>query len=144
MGRKPKNTFTEATIAFEKETEFRLYDVKIPFVYSITVEINNPNLVKAQTTWECYARSSAELETIVKQIENDPTGFKVIKVKESTRIPRMPEFWLTFTHSRSKKCRIRQYVNTPYPAYKENDIDITKYLFPQVIGNLKRKTLIQQ
>lgn len=176
MGRKPKNKFIETNIAFEKGTEFRLFDVTIPFVYSITVEIVNPNLTKAQTTWEYYAKSPSDMDRITKEIENDPFGLKVIKIEESTRkftdvcprcgekgVPKIEkkdtsdkrerswrhkektprkekpsEFWLTYTHSRLKKCRICQYVNTPAPAYKKNYIDISKYFFPQVIGNMKR------
>jgi hypothetical protein len=70
LGRKPKNKFIETSIAFQKGTEFRLYDVKVPFVYSITVEIINPNLAKAHTTWEYYAKSEADLDAITKEIKN--------------------------------------------------------------------------
>jgi hypothetical protein len=59
------------------------------------------------------------------------------KEKTSSQKKREPEFWLTYTHSRTKKCRISQYVNTPNPAYKPNSIDIEKYIFPYVIGNMK-------
>ncbi len=60
------------------------------------------------------------------------------KEETSTRNGRLPEYWLTYTHSKFKKCRIRQYVNTPDPAYKKNNIEIEKYFFPMVLGNLKK------
>src|SRR2546427_8083860 len=63
------------------------------------------------------------------------------KEKTSSQKKREPEFWLTYTHTRTKKCRVCQYINTPYPAYKHNTIDIEKYFYPQVIGNMKRGTL---
>ena len=51
--------------------------------------------------------------------------------------PKRPdEYWLTYVHAKSKKCRIRQFMNLPYPSYKENSIDISEHLFPCVIANL--------
>ena len=159
--------------------EFKLYDVKVPFIHSITVEIVNPNLAKAHTTWEYFAKSASDLEAITKEIENHPFGLKVIKIEEATRqltdlCPRChnrgtpkiekkdtrdnrerswrnkeettrkerpPEFWLTYTHTKSKKCRIRQYVNTPYPAYKQNKIEIEKYFFPFVLEHMQNGSI---
>ena len=57
---------------------------------------------------------------------------------EKSKKQRPPEFWLTYTHTKSKKCRISQYVNTPYPTFKHNKIDIERYFFPHIIGNMKR------
>lgn len=54
-----------------------------------------------------------------------------------TRRKRLPEYWLTYMHSKSKKCRICQYTITPGLAYKKNKINIEKYFFPQVIESLK-------
>jgi len=63
------------------------------------------------------------------------------KEQTSLQKKREPEFWLTYTHSKTKKCRICQYLNTPSPAYKYNKIDIGKYFFPQIIGNMKRGSI---
>lgn len=63
------------------------------------------------------------------------------KEKTSSQKKREPEFWLTYVHTKTKKCRICQYTNTPYPTYKHNKIDIEKYFFPQIIGNMKRGSL---
>ena len=60
---------------------------------------------------------------------------------EESKRERPPEFWLTYTHTKSKKCRICQYVNTPAPAYKRNKIDIEKYFFPHIIGNMERDSI---
>jgi hypothetical protein len=58
--------------------------------------------------------------------------------KTSSLKKREPEFWLTYVHTRTKKCRISQYVNTPHPAYKHNKIDIEKYFFPHILGHMKK------
>jgi len=177
MGRKPINKFIEAGLAFREDSKFKKYDEKIPFVYAITVETNDPNNAKMQTTWEYFLKDDSKLNELIKEIESQPFKVKVIKVepavrpftdlcprchkrgvpkiekkntsdnrerswrnkeKTSSQKKREPEFWLTYTHSRTKKCRIRQYVNTPYPAFKQNKIDIEKYFFPHIIGNLKK------
>lgn len=54
---------------------------------------------------------------------------------------RQEEYWLVYVHSRNKKCRIRQYVNTPDPAYKKNDIEIERYFFPMILNDMKRGSL---
>lgn len=68
--------------------------------------------------------------------------------KSEIRIKRPEEYWLTFTHkitdynkTRSKKCRIRQYMNTPAPASKQNSIEIEKFFFTRIIGNLKNDSI---
>ncbi len=53
---------------------------------------------------------------------------------------RPPEYWLTYTHSKRKKCRICQYINTPNPSYKKNTLDIERYFFPRVVGEMKRNS----
>ncbi len=60
------------------------------------------------------------------------------KENTTTKKERPTEYWLVYAHSKHKKCRIRQYVNTPDPSYKKNDIEIEKYFFPHVIGELKK------
>lgn len=177
MGRKPKNKFIETSLAFKEGTEFRLYDVKIPFVYTVTIETTDPNLMRAQTTYEYYTKSASNLDILTKETENH--GYKVIEIKESVRpftdlcprchkvgIPKIekkdtrdnrqrswrnkestskkdrpPEFWLTYIHTKSKKCRICQYTNTPYPAFKQNKIDIGKYFFPHVLERMKKSSI---
>ena len=61
--------------------------------------------------------------------------------KNKIQSERPEEYWLVYTHSKNKKCRICQYINTPDPAYKKNQIEIEKYFFPMVIGNMKRDSL---
>lgn len=179
LGRKPKNEFIEVGLVFKEDSKIKKYDVKIPFLYSITVETNDPNNAKMQTTWEYFLKDDSNLDELIKEIESDPFKVTVIKVepavrphtdlcprchmrgvpkiekknnsdnrerswrnkeKTSSQKKREPEFWLTYTHTRTKKCRICQYTNTPYPMYKHNKIDIEKYFFPQIIGNMKRKS----
>ncbi len=152
----------------------------MPFLYSITVQINDPNFAKAKTTWEYSVKPNSNLGELIKEIENEQSlKVKVIKVEPAIRqlidlcpkchkrgVPKIeekdtsdnrerswrnkektspqkkrePEFWLTYTHSKTKKCRICQYV-TPYPSYKHNKIDIEKYYFPHIIGNMKRGSI---
>ncbi|CUR51020.1 protein of unknown function [Nitrosotalea devaniterrae] len=178
MGRKPKNEFTEASLAFQEDTIIKKYNVKMPFLYALTVETNDPNIAKAQTTWEYFVKPVSNLDGVIKEIENNQSfKVKVIKVEPavrelidlcprchkrgvpkiekkntrdnrtrtwrnkedtSTKKERPVEYWLTYTHSNHKKCRVCQYLNTPDPAYKKNGIAIEKYFFPYVIGNLKK------
>lgn len=180
MGRKPKNEFIETSLAFKEDSKFRRYDVKMPFLYAITVETNDPNIAKMQTTWEYFVKSDSNLDGLIKEIESQPYKVKVIKVEPAVRqhtdlcprchkrgVPKIekkntsdnrerswrnkentssqkkrePEYWLTYTHTRTKKCRIRQYMNTPYPTYKQNKIDIEKYFFHNIIGNMKNGSI---
>ncbi len=177
MGRKPKNKFIESCYAFEQGTEFRLYDVEIPLVYSLNVGIADPYFANAQTTMEYYFESPVDLNMLIRDVEDH--GYNLLEIKEATRkltdlcprchrkgIPKIEkkntsdnrerswrnkentsqkkerpaEYWLTYTHSKHEKCRICQYENKPYPAYKKNSIEIEKYFFPYVIGNMKRGT----
>lgn len=171
LGRKPINNFTWSSVGFKEGTEFRLFDVKVPFIYDITIESTNPEVAKVGTTLQYYAKSESEIGEIRKQLANDRFKYKVLKIENATRQltdwcprcrgrgtpkiekkntsayktrtwrnkdqrptkERAPEFWLTYTHSKSKKCRVRQYINTPYPSYKQNNIEIEKYFFPNVL-----------
>lgn len=175
MGRKPKNKFEEAYLAFDEGTTIRVFDIRVPFVYKFTVK---PASLAWHTEREFHIKKPEDIPLIVHDIERQ--GYKVTKIEPSvrkmldlcpkchmrgtpkiekkdahdrrTRRPthlgeieknkvqseRPEEYWLTYTHSKHKKCRIRQYVNMPEPAYKKNDIDIEKYFFPMVIGNLKK------
>jgi hypothetical protein len=177
LGRKPKNKFEEVSLVFKEGTKIKRYDVKIPFLYSITVESNDPNTVKWHNTREYFVKDDSNLDKLIKEIESDETfKVKVVKVESAVRqfidhcpkchkrgVPKIekkntsdnrerswrnkekistqkkkePEFWFTYTHTKMKKCRICQYVNTPAPAYKHNKINIEQYFFPYVLGNLK-------
>lgn len=180
MGRKPKNEFIEASLAFKENSLIRKYDVKMPFLYALMVETNDPNNAKMQTTWEYYLKDESNLDALIKEVESQPFKVKVIKVEPATRqitdlcprchnrgVPKIEkkntldnrertwrnkenistkkerpsEYWLVYTHSKNKKCRICQYVNTPYPTYKENNIEIKKYFFPWVIEHMKEDSL---
>jgi len=82
LGRKTKNTFEDTSLYTEKDAiPFTLYSVKIPFVYSITVKIKDPNLHPATTTWE-YHILPENVENTVKEIEKQ---YLVLKVEQSTR-----------------------------------------------------------
>jgi len=48
MGGKPSNSFQEQTIEFQKGTEYRLFDVKLPCLSKVTFETTDPNIVKIQ------------------------------------------------------------------------------------------------
>lgn len=151
----------------------------MPFLYAITVETNDPNNAKMQTTWEYFVKLDSNLDGLIKEIESKL--YKVIKVEPAVRqftdlcprchsrgVPKIekkdthdnrvrswrnkkqdeeskkerpPEFWLTYTHTKSKKCRICQYVNTPNPAYKRNNIDIEKYFFPYIVENMQKGSI---
>jgi len=87
----------------------------------------------------CHMRGTPKIE---KKDAHDrrtrrPTHLGEIE-KNEVYSERPEECWLAYAHSKNKKCRIRQYVNTPYPAYKKNDIPIEKYFFPYVISELKK------
>jgi hypothetical protein len=181
LGRPPTNEFTEASLAFKEDTKIKKYSVKMPFLYSLTVETNDPNNTKMHTKWEYFVKPISKLDGLIKEIENNQSfKIKVIKVElavrelidlcprckkhgvpkiekkntldnrerswrnkenTSTKKERPIEYWLTYTHSKDKKCRICQYLNTPDPAYKKNSIAIEKYFFPMVIGHLKDGSL---
>lgn len=179
MGRKPKNEFTEAYLAFKENATIRKYEIKMPFLYALTVETNDPNNAKMQTTWEYFVKDDSNLDAMIKEIESQSFKVKVIKVEPTTRqitdlcprchkkgVPKIEkkntrdnrerswryqeetsrrerpsEYWLVYTHSKHKKCRIRQYMNNPNPAYKKNDIEIEKYFFPWVLEHMKEGSL---
>jgi hypothetical protein len=65
-----------------------------------------------------------------------------------TKKERPSEYWLTYTHkiavegkTKYKKCRIRQYENTPDPVYKQNKIPIERYFFPNILENIKNDSI---
>ena len=174
LGRKPKNKFIEATLAFEEGSNIQVYDVQIPFVYKLTASPSDEN--RGYYEWEYIVKPPVDVTMLVNEIEKQ--GYKVTKVEPAVRklinlcprchgrgIPKIekkdtsdnrerswrnkeqdkeskkerpPEFWLTYIHTKSKKCRIRQYVNTPYPAFKQNKIDIAEYFFPRVLERMKK------
>lgn len=88
---------------------------------------------------KCHKRGIPKIEK--KNVNDNRERTWRNKEEISTRTTRPLEYWLVCTHSKYEKCRIRQYVNTPYPAYKKNDIDIEKYFFPWAIQHLKDGTI---
>jgi hypothetical protein len=180
LGRRPKNKFIDANLASDEEIKIKRFDVKMPFLYALTVETDYPNNAKMQTTWEFFLKQDSELDELIKEVENQPFKVKVIKTDQVFRqftdlcprchnrgVPKIekkdtrdnrertwrnkenvkpkkgrdPEYWLTYTHTRTKKCRIVQYTNTPNPEYRQNQIEIQKYFFPLVLLNMDNKSL---
>ena len=169
MGRKTEKTHQETSIAFKPGTEFRLFEVELPYSVKVTFEITKPPLTHATSDQIIYLPMS-EKEKIVNTFEKN--GYNVIHIEPQTiKIPdlcpkclrrgipkvekkdttdrrvrtwknkeekprkkRPNEYWLTFDHkSKPKKCRIRQFVHSPHPAFrprKSNNIDFMKFLFP--------------
>jgi len=78
MGRKPSNKFQETTIAFKKGTEFRLFDVKLPFSSKVTFETTDPKFVKAQSD-KIVNISPSEKKKITKLFKDN--GYKVLKIQ---------------------------------------------------------------
>lgn len=180
MGRKPKNEFIEASLAFEEGSKIKKFDMKMPFLYAVTMQINDPDFTKVKIVQEYFVKSDSILNELIKEIEDQQhLKVRVIKTepavrqfidlcprchkrgvpkiekkdtrdnrerswsnkeKSETRKERPPEYWFTYTHTKSKKCRICQYINTPDPTFKQNKISIEKYFFPQIIANMKKRS----
>ena len=88
----------------------------------------------------CHMRGVPKIEKKDTR-DNRQRSWRNKEQDEESKKERPPEFWLTYTHTKSKKCRICQYLNTPYPAYKQNYIDIEEYLFPFIMGNMKNGSI---
>ena len=88
---------------------------------------------------KCYMRGTPKIEKKNTSDNRERTWRN--KEETSTKTKRPIEYWLTYTHSRHKKCRIRQYTNKPYPAYKKNDIKIEKYFFPYILDGMKKGSI---
>ena len=88
----------------------------------------------------CHKRGVPKIEKKNTR-DNRQRSWRNKEQDEKSKKERPPEFWLTYTHSKSKKCRIRQYVNTPYPAFKQNKIDIEQYFFPYVLERMKKGSI---
>ena len=81
MARKTKNKFEESTLAFEKNTEFRIFDIELPFSVNITFQpILDGHLCPGITSQDVYLPISekAEIEQKLKKL-----GHKVIEIKPS-------------------------------------------------------------
>jgi len=78
LGRKPSNKFQETTIAFKKGTEFRLFDVKLPFSSKVTFETTDPKFVKAQSD-KIVNISPSEKKKITKLFKDN--GYRVLKIQ---------------------------------------------------------------
>ena len=83
MGRKPKNSFIEGTIAFKKGTEHKVYDVKLPSSVMVTYKIPisaklDGSPIYGESTMFVY-KPISEKKMIQKEIEKQ--GMKVIKIE---------------------------------------------------------------
>jgi len=81
MGRKPSNIYQETSIALQKGTEFRLFDVKLPLSCKVTFETTDPNIVKAQSD-QAVNIPPTEKDRITKLFEDK--GYRVIKIEPLT------------------------------------------------------------
>lgn len=174
MGRKPKNKFEEAYLAFDENTSIRIFSIQVPFIYKFTV---TPIGQTGYTEWEYYIKQREDVPSVAEDL--DKQGYKVLKTEpavrkildlcpkchrrgvpkiekkdtsdnrqrswryqeETSRKKRLPEYWLVYTHSKDKKCRIWQYVNTPDPSYKRNQMEFERYCFPMVLEHMKKGSL---
>jgi hypothetical protein len=84
LGRRPKNKFEDATLVFQEGLKIKRYDVKMPFLYDVTVQINDPDYAKAHTRREYFVGENSNLDELVKEIESDQS-FRVIKVEPAVR-----------------------------------------------------------
>ena len=86
MGRKPINAFVEAGLSFADNFKVKRYDIKMPFLYDITVESNDPSIAKFQTTGEYHAKDQSDLDRRIRELESQERfKLKVIKVEPAVR-----------------------------------------------------------
>jgi len=83
VGRKPKNRFVEGTIAFEKGTELKIYDVKLPFSVKVTYKAKVSEKLDGSPKYaesEMYVtKPLSEKKLIRKEIQK--MGYKVVKIE---------------------------------------------------------------
>lgn len=85
MGRKPSNTFEDTSLALQQGTEFRMFDVKLPFSCKVTFETTDPKIVKMQSEEVVYIPAT-EKDRISKLFELK--GYRVLKIEPLTmRVP---------------------------------------------------------
>jgi len=86
VGRKPKNSFVEGTIAFKKGTDLKIYDVKLPFSVKVTYKLKvsaKPDGSPIYGESETYVtKPLSEKKLIRKEIQK--MGYKVIKIEAQT------------------------------------------------------------
>jgi hypothetical protein len=86
VGRKPKNRFVEGTIAFEKGTELKIYDVKLPFSVKVTYKAKVSEKLDGSPKYaesEMYVtKPLSEKKMIRKEIQK--MGYKVVKIEAQT------------------------------------------------------------
>jgi len=86
VGRKPKNSFVEGTIAFEKGTELKIYEVKLPFSVKVTykaqVSANLDGSPKYAESEMYVNKPLSEKKLIRKEIQK--MGYKVDKIEPQT------------------------------------------------------------
>jgi len=85
MGRKPINTFEETSFGFKKGTEYRMFDVKIPFSSMVTHGPTDPKTAQ-WTSEELIHFPHTEKDRITKLFQDK--GFHVLKIEPHTvKIP---------------------------------------------------------
>jgi len=83
VGRKPKSSFIEGTIAYKKGTEHKVFDVKLPFSVKVTYKTQvsadlDGNPLYAETT-TYVSKPISEKKMIRKEIQK--MGYKVKKIE---------------------------------------------------------------
>jgi len=83
VGRKPKSSFIEGTIAYKKGTEHKIFDVKLPFSVKVTYKTQvsadlDGNPLYAETT-TYVSKPISEKKLIRKEIQK--MGYKVKKIE---------------------------------------------------------------
>jgi len=83
LGRKPKNSFIEGTIAFKKGTEHKVFDVKLPLSVKVTYKMQvsadlDGNPLYGQS--EMYVNKPLSEKKLIQQ-EIEKEGMKVIKIE---------------------------------------------------------------
>ena len=86
LGRKPSNIFQEATIAFKKDTKFRLFDVKLPnsvtVTYRVQVSAKKDGTPIFGTSTTNVNLPMSEKKKIIELFKDK--GYKVIKIEPQT------------------------------------------------------------
>lgn len=83
MGRKPKSSFIEGTIAYKKGTEHKVFDVKLPFSVKVTYKMQisadlDGNPLYGETT--TYVRKPISAKKLIRK-EIQKMGYKVVKIE---------------------------------------------------------------
>ena len=83
MGRKPKSSFIEGTIAYEKGTDLKVYDVKLPFSVKVTYKAKISANLDGSPIYgesETYVNKPLSDKKMIRK-EIQKMGYKVIKIE---------------------------------------------------------------